>query len=506
MSFEKARHFIRKLGLITIEEFRTYSKSSKCPENIPKNPDKSYQNDGWVNWGDWLGTGRVANADIEFKSFEEAKKFVHKLNLKTTKEWQDYCKSGDKPSDIPSVPSGTYKKEGWKGMGDWLGTGRIADKDKIFLGFKEARAFARKLKLKSSSEWNHYVKSGNKPEEIPSAPNYQYKNNGWSGYGDWLGTGRVADHLREYREFKEARKFARSLGLKNISEWLMYCRSGNKPQDIPSIPAQTYKEKGWNGVGDWLGVKTHLDKDFFSFEKAKSEVKKLGIKSMKEWREYYNKNKPEHLPAAPDVTYKDSGWKDFGDFFGTGAIAHYKKRFRDFQDARQYVRKLNLKSTSEWRDYCKSGKKPYDISGSPHNTYKNEGWISYGDWLGTGRIADGQQNWRTFNDARKFAQGLNLTGKEQWMEFAKSDKKPLDIPTTVNRVYKNEWKGWGDFIGTSTDYVSYNEAKLWVQKNKIKSSREYIKVNRPANFPRSPHLINQWKDQWKGWADFLGKE
>jgi len=36
----------------------------------------------------------------------------------------------------------------------------------------------------------------------------------------------------------------------------------------------------------------------------------------------------------------------------------------------------------EWREYCKSGKKPINIPASPDKTYKNKGWISWGDFLG----------------------------------------------------------------------------------------------------------------------------
>jgi len=260
---------------------------------------------------------------------------------------------------------------------------------------------------------------------------------------------RLWERLSQFNwmSFEKARKYVRGLKLKNLEEWKEFCKSHEKPQSIPSYPNQTYKNYGWNGIGDWLGYKSHLDSEFYSFEDAKRRVLELGIRSMKDYREYRRVSNEEGLPASPQIVYKNSGWKDFGDFFGTGTIANYKKIFRNFKDSREFVRNLNLKSTSEWRDYCKSGNKPDDISGSPHNTYKNDGWISYGDWLGTGRIADGHQNWRPFEEARIFACGLNLIGKEHWMEFARSKDRPFDIPTTVNRVYKSEWKGWADFLG-----------------------------------------------------------
>ena len=78
--------------------------------------------------GDWLGTGRIADQERKFRPFAEAREFVHSLKLPNENQWRKYCKSGKKPADIPSTPSITYKKE-WKGMGDWLGTGRIADQE-----------------------------------------------------------------------------------------------------------------------------------------------------------------------------------------------------------------------------------------------------------------------------------------------------------------------------------------------------------------------------------------
>ncbi len=64
-------------------------------------------------------------------------------------------------------------------------------------------------------------------------------------------------------------------------------------------------------------------------------------------------------------------------------------RFLPFVQARVHVRSLKLKSISEWRKYCKSGRKPTNIPSNPDKKYKDQGWISFGDWLGTARIATG---------------------------------------------------------------------------------------------------------------------
>jgi hypothetical protein len=91
-----------------------------------------------------------------------------------------------------------------------------------------------------------------KPADIPSNPNQPYVKTGWTGWGDWLGTGTVATRLRQYRSFKKARAFVRSLGLKSGTEWGRYCKSDKKPADIPADPNQTYGAIGWAGMSDWL--------------------------------------------------------------------------------------------------------------------------------------------------------------------------------------------------------------------------------------------------------------
>ena len=102
------------------------------------------------------------------------------------------------------------------------------------------------------------TEKGELPEDIPAKPDRVYRDKGWLGFGDWLGTGEVATYLRQYRPFKEARKFARSLGLKSQTEWRKFTKGeipgkGPLPPDIPAYPGQVYKDKGWSGIRDWLG-------------------------------------------------------------------------------------------------------------------------------------------------------------------------------------------------------------------------------------------------------------
>jgi len=114
--------------------------------------------------------------------FKKARKFVSNLRLTGQKQWRKYCQSGNKPDNIPSGPDKTYKKE-WKGWGDWLGTGIIANQNRQYRSFNDTRKFVHSLQLRNQTAWRKYVKSGNKPDNIPSDPNKVYKKE-WKGMGD----------------------------------------------------------------------------------------------------------------------------------------------------------------------------------------------------------------------------------------------------------------------------------------------------------------------------------
>ena len=140
---------------------------------------------------------------MTFRPFREARDYVHKLGLKSQTQWREYCKSGNKPKDIPSYPEAAYEND-WIGYGDWLGTGNVAPRDMIYRPFQDAKKFVHGLELKSYSEWRAYYKSGNKPLDIPANPPQVY-NKEWKSWGDWLGTGTIASFNIKFRSYIQAK-------------------------------------------------------------------------------------------------------------------------------------------------------------------------------------------------------------------------------------------------------------------------------------------------------------
>lgn len=234
-----------------------------------------------------------------------------------------------------------------------------------------------------------------KPDGIPSCPHQSYSDD-WKGFGDWLGTGRVANHRRTFLPFEEAREFVRSLHLVTLSEWRLYAAGrirslGTRPDWIPSDPAFTYKKHGWAGIRDWLGT---------------------------------GDKRPPGL-----------------------------SRMRPFVEARQFARSLNLRSWSEWRAYVQGSRtdlqaKPADVPAIPHSCYRKHGWKNYGDFLGSGSRAWHQVQWRPFTEAREFVRKLKIPTRKAYRLFAGSTRKPKDIPANPEKAY-SEWVSWPDFLSSS---------------------------------------------------------
>ena len=454
-----------------------------------------------------------------FRKFIDAKKFVCSLKLKNQKEWDAYCKSGDKPDDIPRNPNRVYQKE-WKGLGDWLGTGRQSNqhKKKNSLSYDESSKICIKLGIKSGADFKKFYSKNLIPKNIPASPPNSFheiwkKNGGWGGF---LGTGVFANKDRVFLSYEDSKKIIQKVRwngkkLSSGSQFEEWSKSDLRPNNIPSSPERTYKKQGtWISWGDWLGtgnIAPQLRK-FKPFVDARKFVHSLKLKNQKEWFTYSKSDqKPPDLPAAPHLAYKDSGWISYSDWLGTDTIAPQLRKFRPFVDARKFVHSLKLKNQKEWTDYYKSEKRPLDIPTSPRDVYKKE-WKDMGDWLGTFNQANRYKKYRTYTKAKEFAHTLNLKNIGDWKKYCKSGKKPADIPAAPDKQYENEWKTWGEFLGTgaiasqnkSKDYLSWKEAKplykKLAQKYNLRTysdwekfAKSHKKLLEKLNLPQLPERV-----------------
>ena len=101
-----------------------------------------------------------------------------------------------------------------------------------------------------------------------------YKNKGWISWGDWLGTDFVATFNRNYKSYKEAKKYLKSLKIKSGTEWRKYTKHQLSQMTYLGNPETVYKNKGWISWGEFsTGNVANKDKHFMSLKMLKYLLK-----------------------------------------------------------------------------------------------------------------------------------------------------------------------------------------------------------------------------------------
>jgi superfamily II DNA or RNA helicase len=316
----------------------------------------------------------------------------------------------------------------------------------------------------------------------------------------------------KFLPFHEAKEFVRKLGLKSSKEWRKFCNSGKKPLDIPTSPERTYKRE-WINWGDWLGSGnvSSRNRKYRVFQDARNYVHSLGLITIEDWKEFSKSGKrPLDIPGKPYIVYKKD-WKNWFDWLGSPPLKG--RKYRSFTEAKKVVHNLGLKSQSEWNEYCKSRDKLMDIPSSPQQVYSAD-WISWGDWLGSNRIADQYRKYRPFADARKLVHELCLASVKDWRKYCLSGNKPEDVPSKPYRTYKKEWINWGDWLGSGVvatnlrNYRNFQDARSFVRTLGLLKNTEWENYSKskdkPLDIPNSPDYV--YRDEWISWPDWLGYE
>jgi len=167
-------------------------------------------------------------------------------------------------------------------------------------------------------------------------------------------------------------------------------------------------------------------------------------------------------------------------------------RMLSFAAARAIVRKLKLKSRPEWREWRKSGQRPSNIPSSPHQVYRDDGWISMPDWLGYTGPARGKM--LAFMVARVIARKLKLRSKREWQAWSKSGLRPSTIPSHPNTAYRDDgwismpdWLGYGSAGGArAASRSSSNSSASTAPKKKKKKKKKRKRPPHPDAPPPPP--------------------
>ena len=252
-----------------------------------------------------------------------------------------------------------------------------------------------------------------------------------------------------------------------------------------------------------------IDND--SFNEILSIIRGLASNDERIIEYFKDKNQPNSTNRieGSDIFQIDSELLDEKDLVDSLEIKLWENLSRfewtPFEEAREYVRSLNIKTSSEWRNYCNSGKKPNDIPKSADIYYKGKGWKSWPDFLGTKIGFDGK--YMTFDKAKKFIKKFNLNSQRDFQKFLKTNTVPVDFPSNPSKVYESEWLSLPDFLGYKPGYIhnqfyDFDYLKKIAQDNNITTQNQWRSFAKDDfKIPASPNQV--YKKNWLGWSNFL---
>ena len=141
--------------------------------------------------------------------------------------------------------------------------------------------------------------------------------NGWKGWGDFLSTGRIADHHKHkfWWSQEKIKRFLKKKNINNFSDWRKFCSEGKKPQFIPNNILKAFKKN--IKISDIFENSQPRGK-WVSYQEAKKIVSDLNIKTNKDFFRIARNNKiiSNQISKTPHMVYKNKGWIGWRDFLG----------------------------------------------------------------------------------------------------------------------------------------------------------------------------------------------
>jgi hypothetical protein len=247
--------------------------------------------------------------------------------------------------------------------------------------------------------------------------------------------------LPGFLPFTQAKLFIHKLNFQRKSEWQKW-KVEKRPSFIPSSPHLTYLKKGWIDWHDWLGF------SFLPFPEARTYMRRLGLKNRDAyWAWLKSGKRPKTIPYSPEKVYKHTGWKDLGDWLGTGNTGQQRKLRMSYEQAKKYVQAVGLKTQQEFFQWRKTKERPDTIPPDPKRVYAE--FKSWGEFLGTERIANQNKEYGSYEETKSFLKPFGIQSMEHYYQLCKMDVIPNHIPKRPYAYYRKQgtWVSVSDFLG-----------------------------------------------------------
>ena len=452
VSYKNAQKFAIINNIKSISQWAEFFKKNKVSKDIPRSPNAIYKEE-WKSWGDFFKTGIVASIKLHesYVNYQTAKKIIQKFKLKSGNDFVKFHKTykNFKDLNIPKAPGNTYDE--WENWPTFLGVHKPSGKHNYF-NYEDAKKFIKKFNFKKFDDYAEYIRSHKRDLRLPSKPMLKYKNKGWINIAEFLGTKKV--YKGNWLSYKEAEKFAHRLKIKKAFQWSKIKR----PLNIPRSPNLIYKGKGWKNWSTFLNanIREVSNKEYVSQNILKKFLIEKNIRSKAEYGRYAKKNiLPNNFPLVLQTFFNLNKIKNIYSFTGLDPVKTSKDEKKlNYQELKKYISKISeIKSQQTYWDYWKKNKTPYFVTKSPDQMKDFKGWD---DFLNKDQMLN-------YENAKNKIKKYKFKSGREFFEFYKKNNGIKNIPRTPNQHYtiKKEWKGWPDFLGTSTKLRSRKLSNLF---------------------------------------------
>lgn len=223
--------------------------------------------------------------------------------------------------------------------------------------------------------------------------------------------------------------------------------------------------------------------DYVSYEEAKKIIHENFpfIGSIKQFYKFVKENKEEmqklKIPNAPMEAYTLRGeWGGWNDFLNAkneaGLVIHSK--FPSFLKMKEIIKPYKFTKVKDYEKIARE--KGFPVK--PYKTYKEEwkGWNEYFQNQEYNSSYLKKKNKPTFTELKEIIKPYKFNSFKKYRKFAIDNNYPIK----VFNVYKEEWNGWEDFLGTfhknrKPFIKKIKEETLIIKKEKIKKQKVYKK-------------------------------
>lgn len=357
----------------------------------------------------------------EYWDYETAKDFVAPLGLKSVSDWRKYKISTEFNINLPKNPYGFFKDKGWIDWDDFLGSGVKQNLKINYVSYFEYKKYLMENNIFNIND----LKNNKLPINFPKDPYTYYKKRGdWVNFKDFF----PKNNNSKYLSYNHGKLFVNKLNLNSTKDWYLYKDSKKFNNKIPKAPEKYYKNNGWVDWYDWLGINKKI---FLSFEDAKKYIRRLNLKNIKEWKKYKNSNEfNDEIPKDPRTCY-DNLWNGWGDFLGTGYIGTQKRKYWNYETAKDYVRKFDFKTREDYKEYTKSKIFNTNLYKDPYKYKKIINKFSLLDFLG--------EKFETLEEALAYCMKNNITNAEEYYKHWE-ENPDCKLPYNLKKYYNLEDK------------------------------------------------------------------